>query len=121
MKTKISLLVFILILCCSPAMAQLYIAGKNVNDSLHIKILELGAIDNYWYGGASKTTWYDVKYGQTTEMKQLTDSTGKRLNFTYSVDVANYIANKGWRLATVTYFMFKDAPYYKFFFTRIEN
>lgn len=105
------------------ATCQLYVGGRNINDSTHIKVIEISAIDNSVYGGAHRFRWYSIEWGQAedADKKLLTNAEGKRLPMHYPLSVANHVAQQGWKLFQVLYYIHGGAPYYKYTFTRMEN
>ncbi|HEY1115880.1 MAG TPA: hypothetical protein VGE66_20095, partial [Chitinophagaceae bacterium] len=74
-------------------------------------------------GGAHSFRWYSIEWGQVDDAdnKLLTNADGKRLFMHYPLSVANYVAQHGWKLLQVQYYVHGGAPYYKYTFTRLEN
>lgn len=103
--------------------SQVYINGKNINDSIAVKVIELDAVDNLISrGGWDKQRWYRVNYGQSSEHEnsQITDFSGKRLPLKNVIDIVNYISNRGWVLLQVNYYVLAqdNIPSYKYTFVR---
>lgn len=120
---KIIVLLISLIAFENYGYSQVYINGKNINDSVAVKVIELDAVDNLISsGGWDKQRWYRVNYGQSSEHEnsQITDFSGKRLPLKNVIEIANYIANRGWFLLQVNYYVLAqdNIPSYKYTFVR---
>jgi hypothetical protein len=79
--------------------AQVFVAGKNINDMPDVEVIELSS----WSKPFQKTMTYSINYGQEIKSPNdylnfpISDSAGEKMVFSTPIAAINFLEKNGWR------------------------